>query len=294
MNYKVLILALSKILESVQGLVTVRQVFYQLVSHWSLPNKRSSYNYLSKQLKKARQRGEVDPDKFADRSRRLWPPAPMWNSPEEYATDLQEYFPAYRKDFWLHQPRLVELWVEKDALASVVALTARVYRVTVFPLRGYVSETMLREAAKRWGSRPVTIILLTDHDASGLDIPRDLEKRLTELGANAIINRVGLTMAQVMRFNLPPNPVKDEDTRSPDYISKYGHQCWELDALPPDELHRLLELAIEEEIDSERWQTSQQIEERETTQLEPWRIQLESLLSRSAVYHSWSIGSQES
>ena len=294
MNYKVLILALSKILESVQGLVTVRQVFYQLVSHWSLPNKRSSYNYLSKQLKKARQRGEVDPDKFADRSRRLWPPDPMWNGPGEYATSLQRYIPGYRLDFWQHQPRVVELWIEKDALASVVATTAWVYRIVVFPLRGYVSETMLREAAGRWGSRPVTIILLTDHDASGLDIPRDLERRLRELRASVIIKRVGLTIEQVREYTLPPNVVKDEDTRSPDYISKYGHECWELDALPPEELHKLLRIAIEAEIDSEKWLTSHRIEEQETARLQPWRTQLESLLSSSAVYHSWSISERES
>jgi hypothetical protein len=37
------------------------------------------------------------------------------------------------------------------------------------------------------------------------------------------------------------------------YRRKYGDQCWELDALPPEELARLTRETIEEHIDWPQW-----------------------------------------
>ena len=48
--------------------------------------------------------------------------------------------------------------------------------------------------------------------------------------------RVALHMEQVKALKLPPNPAKTTDSRAADYIGKFGHQSWELDALEPKHL----------------------------------------------------------
>ena len=56
-----------------------------------------------------------------------------------------------------------------------------------------------------------------------------------------------------------PNPVKKADTRTPAYVFSYGSECWELDALPPDELRKIVKGAIEGYIDPGAW--NEKIEE---------------------------------
>jgi hypothetical protein len=56
-------------------------------------------------------------------------------------------------------------------------------------------------------------------------------------------------MEQIKRFNPPPNPVKETDSRSPKYRKLYGDGCWELDALSPKALNEIVESAIIESID---------------------------------------------
>ena len=67
------------------------------------------------------------------------------------------------------------------------------------------------------------------------------------------MERIALTYEQIKQHNLTPNPTKPKDPRSTGYITTYGHKCWELDALPPDELQRLIETTILSYIDQTKW-----------------------------------------
>ena len=60
---------------------------------------------------------------------------------------------------------------------------------------------------------------------------------------------IGLTMQQIKRYKLPPNPTKLTDSRSDKYIDKFGKTCWEVDALKPQVLTQIVETNIEEQID---------------------------------------------
>ncbi len=42
----------------------------------------------------------------------------------------------------------------------------------------------------------------------------------------------------------PVNPAKASDSRFDTYVERYGYDCWELDALKPDVLERIVESAI--------------------------------------------------
>ena len=107
--------------------------------------------------------------------------------------------------------------------------------------------------------KPAIILHFADHDPSGIDMSRDLRDRL----GNVEVRRVALTFEQVQHYNLIPNPAKMADTRANGYVSQYGSQCWELDAIPPDELVRLCGDAVASLISNpDAWQA---IKERDAT-----------------------------
>lgn len=98
--------------------------------------------------------------------------------------------------------------------------------------------------------REVVVLYLGDHDPSGEDMVRDIRDRLTEFGVpNLDVRKIALTMEQIRRFRPPPNPAKVTDSRAAGYIAEHGAQSWELDALPPRELNRLVEVAITSTVD---------------------------------------------
>jgi RNA polymerase-binding transcription factor DksA len=70
-------------------------------------------------------------------------------------------------------------------------------------------------------------------------------------GATVNVQKIALTSEQVAFYNPPPNPTKVTDTRSSGYIAKHGNECWEVDALPPDVLHALVERAILHNLDTD-------------------------------------------
>jgi hypothetical protein len=94
---------------------------------------------------------------------------------------------------------------------------------------------------------------LGDHDPSGLDMTRDLRARLSLYARQGDVRRVALNLNEVEAFQSPPNPAKESDKRYEAYRREYGDKCWELDALPPEELARATRKAIEEHIDWRRW-----------------------------------------
>jgi hypothetical protein len=60
---------------------------------------------------------------------------------------------------------------------------------------------------------------------------------------------IGLTMEQIVKYNLPPNPTKITDSRADKYVKKFGKTCWEVDALNPKTLTEIVERHIQKNID---------------------------------------------
>jgi hypothetical protein len=234
-----------------QGLrLTLRQLYYQLVSRNIVPNTEKSYKNVGGLVSDARLAGLLDWDAIEDRARRPRIP-PEWTG----LRDLTEgALDSYRLDRWEGQDNYVEVWVEKDALAGVLAPLAYEYHVTLMVNRGYSSQSAMYEAANRFqenqqkiGDVPAVLLYLGDHDPSGEDMVRDVEDRLVMFGVQDLtVDKVALTMAQIKHFKPPPNPAKLSDSRAKGYIQKFGTtNSWELDALNPDALQRIVRKAIE-------------------------------------------------
>lgn len=64
---------------------------------------------------------------------------------------------------------------------------------------------------------------------------------------------MGLTMEQIKKYKLPPNPTKVTDSRAKEYIAEHGRTCWEVDALDPEVLTAIVDTHIRNEIDIEAY-----------------------------------------
>lgn len=232
--------------------LTLRQLYYQLVSRDVIPNKQVEYTRLSNILKKGRMAGIVDWDAIEDRIRK--PQLPYWVSGINDA--MEDTIEQYRLNRMKGQNHYIEVWVEKDALSSILSRVTRKYGIRLMVNRGYSSISAMYDAYGRfdyWGEdKELTILYFGDHDPSGLDIDmiRDIGKRMYDFdGMDVDVVPVALTMEQIRKFNPPPNPTKVSDPRADWYISEWGHTSWELDALPPNELIRLAEQEVTSRID---------------------------------------------
>lgn len=241
--------------------LTLRQLYYQLVSRDYIPNTEKSYNKLGSTISNARDAGLVDWDAIVDRTRSR-EGVTTWTNPSQI---IRAAYRSFMIDKWDNQPHRIFVWVEKEALAGVVsrACFAQDIRVDYVSCRGYMSaSTIWREAqtikqAYDNGQIPV-IIHLGDHDPSGVDMTRDNIERLQlyselEFEQEFDLVRIALNMEQVEQYNPPPNPAKITDTRAGKYIELYGRQSWELDALDPDILVSLIQNTINSYKDFDLW-----------------------------------------
>ena len=214
--------------------LTLRQLYYQFVARDLIKNKLTEYKRLGSIINDARLAGMIDWDHITDRTRAMDSNS-HWESPESIVNAVAEQF---RYDLWEDQPNRVEVWVEKEALAGVFERVCRELDIAWFSCRGYVSQSELWSAAMRMkgyqraGQQPV-ILHFGDHDPSGIDMTRDIRDRMEVFGAFPEVRRLALNMDQIDQYDPPPNPAKFTDSRFAGYVSEYGDESWELDALEP-------------------------------------------------------------
>ena len=284
-------------------ILTLRQLYYQLVSRDVIPNKQNEYAKLSNLLKEGRMAGIVDWDAIEDRLRKPDYPA-YWESP---ASIIGACINQYRKNRQKGQNVHVEVWVEKDALSGVLKRVTEKYGVPIMVNRGYSSVSAMFDSYERFykafkNNQSVKILYLGDFDPSGLDMIRDIKARIDEFitGSDDVkdlieidydddfyqdiyqhllkqntdvtiaaqvacemyrnkhvsnftdkfnVLPIALTIEQIRAYNPPPNPAKITDPRAKDFMKNYGGTSWEVDALKPQILHKIVEDAILKNID---------------------------------------------
>lgn len=235
--------------------LTLRQIYYQLVARGYIPNNERSYKSIGVLVNNGRLAGVIDWDAIVDRTRNIRE-NPHWSSPEHI---IRAALNSYQIDMRENQPIYVEVWVEKDALISIVENVANKLDVPCFSCRGYVSQSEMYEAAQRFINNEQKdaryILHLGDHDPSGIDMTRDIKDRLELFGAEVIVNRIALNYDQIKLYNPPSNPAKLTDTRVHNYMNSYGEYSWELDALEPRVIEELIYEMVDELTDLELLQT---------------------------------------
>lgn len=235
--------------------LTVRQLYYQLVARDVVPNTIQSYKRVASILNDARVGGMVDWDIIEDRTREFVR-RQRWESGSHI---LEAASNSYHMDMWGDQSSRVFVIIEKEALVGVLEPICKRLDVPVLAARGYPSGTVLREFALEdivpsVRDQHIVVLHCGDHDPSGIDMTRDLEERISMFAYQDIeLRRIALNMDQITTYNPPPNPAKTTDSRFAAYVERFGHESWELDALPPTDLSALVENQIRAQIDTDKW-----------------------------------------
>jgi hypothetical protein len=281
--------------------LTLRQLYYQFVARGWLGNTQANYKRLGDVVNKARMAGLLDWSFIEDRTRNL-EKRPHWADP---AGVIDSAASSFGMDLWTDQPTRVEVWVEKEALAGVIERAADRYDCAWFACRGYVSQSEMHAAGQRLGryiegGQNVVIVHLGDHDPSGIDMTRDIAERISTFIEQDFLNahvdefdgdrvrvstlraamaercdgrvpfevrRIALNEDQIEQYDPPPNPAKLTDSRAASYVSRFGDQSWELDALDPQVLDDLITEAIEDVIDLDAYEAAHAAQEDHRTLL---------------------------
>ena len=245
--------------------MTLRQVYYQLVSRHIIDNNRGEYQRLSNALVKARQEGLIHWYWIEDRTRKPRRPS-MFNDLRDFLDAVKN---SYRRDIWTSQSRYVEVWLEKEALAGIFEQITWKYGITLVVGRGYNSWTALHDAAGRIKrmARPATILYFGDFDPSGEDICRAIRDSLAYFDLTPEIEKVALTKDDVITHNLPPDFAKKTDTRSKAFVQRFGDMAVELDALPLQILQAKIKEAINSNLDLSQLDAVREIEAQEVERL---------------------------
>lgn len=242
--------------------LTVRSVYYQMVARGHIENSLRSYKNFSNVVNDARLAGLIDWLHIVDNTRNLRSNSHFANP----ASLMRSAVRWYQVDKWARQPYRVEVWIEKDALVGVIQGVCSRLDVPYFACRGYNSQSEAWAAGQRLaayrrrGQTPI-VLHLGDHDPSGVDMTRDVGKRLDLFAGDMTIERLALNWDQIQTFNPPPNFAKEKDARFKAYYAKFGGESWELDALDPTIIAGLIESAVGRFRDEALW--SEAVEEEE-------------------------------
>jgi len=247
--------------------LTLRQLYYQFVAHHGLPNTERSYKGLAGLMSDARLAGLVDWDAIEDRGREPDVPSEWDGLPSLVESALR----AYRLPRWEGQDHYAELWVEKQALAGVLAPLANEHHVTLMVNKGYSSTSAMYDSSRRFRrheDKELVLFYLGDHDPSGEDMVRDIRDRMVTFGVTGLkVRKLALTMEQVHQYDPPPNPAKLTDPRADAYIAEHGDSSWEVDALDPTTLAEIIRGAFAEIIDQEKMDEVMEQEETDKSAL---------------------------
>jgi hypothetical protein len=260
--------------------LTLRQLYYQLVARDLIKNDLRSYKKVGNIVSDGRLAGLIDWDALVDLERKT-DKQPTWDSAEEIVRACAHQF---RTPKWEDQPNWVEVMVEKKALVSVLEPVCHSLEVPFTANKGYSSQTFMRAkalelVAKVRSGQRVYVLYLGDHDPSGLDMDNDIVERLKLFtgGVPIEFKRLALKMDQIEELHLPPNPAKQTDSRFESYSASYGDESWELDALEPDMITKLITDEVLALRDWEIWKRSLSWEEEKKRWLDKMADDLEEM-----------------
>lgn len=286
------------IAQEYDGNLTVRQLYYQLVARGFIPNSQESYKRVVSILTDARLAGVFPFEWLVDRTREARGGNFTTNDVDVDEAlvktgDSLKNAPYWwiDRDRWFGQRTHVSVWVEKEALMGVFEKPCNDLGVAWFVLRGYSSLSALsqwldnlqqafkchdddgnctipyEELDEHEGFEEAVVLYFGDHDPDGWEIPRSAERNLEAI-ANVRgldlppirFERVALNREQIDRYNPPPFPARETSARFLGYVEEHGiRDAWELDALRPDVLERLIRESVAERFDEDIYRTNQRL-----------------------------------
>ncbi len=230
--------------------VTVRGVFYRVVSAGAVEKSEKGYGAVQRRLLHLRRTRQVPYSAITDGTQlRLKPES--WGGVEQMLSDAAS---SYRRALWNDQAVEVIVISEKDAISGVVYPVTAEYDVELCITRGYSSETLTHSIASTVNAnsalgKTTFVYQLGDHDPSGVDAWRSFGLRVREFVPHASVQfeRIAVTPEQIVLLALPTRPTKPSDSRS----AGFAGESVEVDAIPASTLRTIVRDAIDQHVDIE-------------------------------------------
>lgn len=227
--------------------LTIRQIFYMLVSNYYYEKAEKSYKRLCEALNKARRARIIDMDSIRDDGLTR-EEIRGWGSEQgfkNYVTRQAGNFTLGRQD---NQPIKTYVWCEAGGMVPQLLDAVSDWHIPVLSSGGFDSVTTKHNFAKEISDNEHTVILhLGDHDPSGVhmfgSLDEDLQAFVDAYGGSLELKRIAVTPEQVSEMRLPTAPPKPTDRRS---FSGLTTQC---EAIHPRDLRKIVQRACEEHID---------------------------------------------
>lgn len=245
--------------------VTLRQVFYRLVATVGYPKDERAYDRLGEMLNRARRAGLIDWDDIRDDGFTKRTPT-SFDDPTDWAEAVLASAKSYRLDRQRLQDGRLVVWCEAGGMVPQLERVAREYSVPVYSSGGFDSVTAKHEVAEefsRLGS--ATVLHVGDLDPSGVhmfgSLDEDVRAFLASMGGDVDFVRLAVTREHVERLSLPTAPAKPTDRRA------FSGDTVQAEAIPPDELARIVRGAIVDRLDGHILEAVLAAEEAERTRL---------------------------
>lgn len=117
----------------------------------------------------------------------------------------------------------------------------------------------------------------------GMEIPRTFLRSLQdEHDIDVEVVRCGLNPAQVKALHADPVGIKGSKQQKRDFISECGNKAYELDAVPPQELEKLVYDSIAEHTDMELLEADKRTGRVTRDRFDELQIKVESFAGREA------------
>jgi hypothetical protein len=171
----------------------------------------------------ARKKGTIPDDWIVDESREIIDINDVYVKPSErikrlfdQLIDLPE---TYQQSIprWYKQPKYVEVWVEKNAMASLFSsILTESRQVRIVPNGGWSSESFMKQNIERLTShtrvrddktqwfkdRDVYVLYYGDYDPTGLRMVQNLKELLEDEDDLIHFEHVAITKEQIKQFGL--------------------------------------------------------------------------------------------
>lgn len=236
--------------------VSLRGVYYRAVSAGVVGKTEQGYQLVGRELLKLRRSGDVSYWDIADGNRTVFRPTTY----KDLDAMLADAAASYRRSLWTDTRAEVQIYSEKDAITGVVYPVTSEFDVPLGITRGYASETFAFKVAQSviaaiGDDRKTFIYQLGDHDPSGVDAWRSFTERVRAFVEEEYytdgwlhFDRIAVTPDQIASMTLPTRPTKDTDTRA----AGFDGGSVEVDAIPANELRRIVRAAIEQHVDPDK------------------------------------------
>ncbi len=227
--------------------LTLRQIFYMLVSGYEYDKTEKAYKRLCETMNRARRARMIDMEAIRDDGSNRKDPH-GWDS----ESDLLRVFRSYGHRFKLKrqsgQPSHLFVWCEANGMLPQLASYCEEWGVSVISSGGFDSVTTKHDFAQRAAEFDhVEILHIGDHDPSGVHMCKSLSEDLQAFGdyygADIEVTRLAVTPEQVRELKLPTAPAKSTDNRS------FSGQTTQAEAIPPRKLREIVIGAISDRID---------------------------------------------